>query len=145
MLLFWWLQYLLQILVCQVEANIGHTERLDMCMNTCRRLREYHSNEVAAHANLSECCQSIDQLIDCLHVIHTKRIELNWILWNVYIYNGVPITDGARVSERGRPRFEVSRDQVKYLSSLSFKWNEIVAMLVVVGWVVVGWHFTGTL
>ncbi len=48
------------------EANMGYTEytleRLDMCMNTCRSLSEYISNEVASHPQLVECCQSLNEL-----------------------------------------------------------------------------------
>ena len=29
----------------------------------------------------------------------------------------------------GRPRYEISKEQLEYLSSLSFKWNEIAALL----------------
>ena len=29
----------------------------------------------------------------------------------------------------GRPRFDISKEQLEYLSSLSFKWNEIAVLL----------------
>ncbi len=35
----------------------------------------------------------------------------------------------SRVSTAGRPKFAISKDQLVYLSSLSFKWTEIAALL----------------
>ena len=31
--------------------------------------------------------------------------------------------------ERGRPRFDITKDQLEYLSSLSFSWSEIASIL----------------
>ena len=122
------------------QANMGYTEytleRLDMCMNTCRSLGEYLSNEVTAHPQLVEYCQSLDELSGCLRTIHSKWLEHESVIESSvasFMNNrGATTSTGVArsdISRCGRPRFEVSRDQVTYLSSLSFKWTEIAAML----------------
>ncbi len=88
----------------------------------------YISNEVASHPQLVEYCQSLNELSACLRAIRSKWLEHESVIEASSMSFSVS-TVGVNVSGRGRPRFEVSRDQVKYLCSLSFKWNEIAAML----------------
>ena len=42
---------------------------------------------------------------------------------------GTPIESRLLVIQRGRPRFEISKEQLLYLSSLSFSWTDISKML----------------
>ena len=58
--------------------------------------------------------------------------------WEEYAdaLDAVPSTvplETQRLSQRGepgRPRFEISKSQLEYLASLSFKWPEVAALLV---------------
>ena len=38
-------------------------------------------------------------------------------------------SDQVQLSLRGRPRFDISQDQLEYLSSMSFTWTQIASML----------------
>ena len=97
-------------------------------------------------------CQGVQALID---PIRTAGAELNGIythltqlvedlryilqLWRQYSdtldlqqarSRYVP-PSGASLSRRGRPRFQISREQLQYLRSISFSWTAIADMLMV--------------
>ena len=116
------------------DANIGYTEhtieRLCFCINTCRCLSNYLvENNSTGNSVLNEYQSCLSELTDCLIAIHLQWLEHEHSLESVVMYTSRIIGQSGVRSHRGRPSYEVSRDQVKYLSSLGFKWTEIAAML----------------
>ncbi len=112
-------------------ANAGYTEhtieRLEFCISTCNSLYEYLlETSTTDTTDTSVLTEYLDELTDSLTIIRSKWVEhASTIESSVFVCT--PPT--AVTNCRGRPRFEVNKDQLKYLSSLSFKWNEIAAML----------------
>ena len=111
-------------------ANSSYTdyalERLEHCIISCNTLRE--RLDVESSLDLREYCAMLSSLIECLRGVYDKWEEYADILNSYperYSYQ-VQMVRGNRV---GRPRFQISRDQLLYLMSLSFKWTEISALL----------------
>lgn len=111
-------------------ANSSYTdyamERLEHAIITCTTIRE--RLEVRSSLDLQEYCSMLNSLIECLRVVYSKWEEYYDILNSYperYSYH-VPVVHSNLV---GRPRFQISRDQLLYLISLSFKWTEISALL----------------
>ena len=109
-------------------ANFSYTdyalERLEHSIITCTTIRE----RLEVESSLQEYCSMLNSLIECLRVVYNKWEEYYDILNSYperYSYH-VPVVHCNLV---GRPRFQISRDQLLYLISLSFKWIEISALL----------------
>ena len=101
-------------------------ERLEHCIITCTTIRE--RLQVESSLNLHEYCSMLNSLIECLRRVYNTWEEYSDILNSYperYSYH-VPVVHGNGV---GRPRFQISRDQLLYLVSLSFKWTEVSALL----------------
>ena len=103
-------------------ANAGYAEyvleRLNMCITTCQNLHD--SLEESNHPDLREYEQSLTQLITCLRSIHSKWLEQE----SQFESNSHSLTDRSSMHSRqrrgrGRPQFDVSKDQIVYLRSLS--------------------------
>ena len=112
-------------------ANFSYTdyalERLEHTIITCTTIRERLEVEPSS-SDLQEYCSMLQSLIECLRVIYNKWEEYYDILNSYperYSYHA-PVVHSNLV---GRPRFQISRDQLLYLISLSFKWTEISALL----------------
>ena len=72
---------------------------------------------------------SLDELLVCLHSIRYKWLEYQNILDSDSLSNlayRVPVVHTGR---RGRPRFDITKEQLEYLASLSFTWMEITALI----------------
>lgn len=107
-------------------------ERLDLCISTCTSVIDHlvpsgtiDSDEAAIVAEYkSEACH----LLDCL-----KDIQLQWREYREVI--DARVLDFSfragivRSGTRGRPRFNISKDQLEYLSSLAFSWTEVASLL----------------
>ncbi len=128
-------------LLQEAEWQYGHasmqysqyvTERLEFCMYTCRILRaQISSNSVGG--NLDWCQQTLDQLLERIRIILGKWQEYLDILstgpYNCQIRHlGYQVSVG-HTGQRGRPRFDISREQLEHLSSMSFSWSEIADLL----------------
>ena len=104
-------------------------ERIEYAISVCSNLLD----GIQGVDGLEEYSRSTHQLIDCLKVIFQKWEQYSELLeshpatqGNVS-YRAMPqLTESQRP---GRPRFDIPREQLEYLSSLSFKWNEIAALL----------------
>ena len=78
---------------------------------------------------VQEIHDALNELVDIL-----RRILSKWREYQDILDSGVNLTDTAYhvpvvLSGRpGRPSFDVSREQLEYLSSLQFTWSEIVAL-----------------
>ena len=63
-------------------------------------------------------------IVKCYNTSLGKFIKLGMSSYMYHQYH--PINTATSV---GRPRFDISRDLLLYLMSLSFKWTEIAALL----------------
>ena len=76
-----------------------------------------------------EYCAYLSQLLQCLRIISLE--------WQAYLevcelrsqsaYAVGHVQSASRPV--GRPRFDISEDQLEYLSSMSFSWTQIASML----------------
>ena len=114
-------------------ANSSYTdyalERLEHCILTCTHIRERLEVEPQPSQDIQEYCTMLNSLIECLRRVYNKWEEYDDILNSYperYSYHVPVVHGGNRV---GRPRFQISRDQLLYLISLSFKWTEVSALL----------------
>ena len=112
-------------------ANLNYSEyfidRLALCINTCTSLLgTITSSAVAGEA--TECTTSLTELIECLQRLHHRWVEYKSFLEGPYEHYH-PLLTAQRAGGRGRPRFQVSKSQLEYLVSLSFKWTEIASIL----------------
>lgn len=111
-------------------ANINYSEyvmdRLELSISSSSSLLETIANS-AVRAELQDCCSSITELIECLRVEYRR-----WGAYKMYLEGSgdhLPLLATRPLGGRGRPRFEVSKSQIEYLESLSFKWTEIASVL----------------
>ena len=101
-------------------------ERLEFCIITCTSLLD-NIRQSSSILEMENYCSSLRDLVGCLRQIHHK--------WEEYasVLDSLPTrSEPAQRSQPdgpGRPRFEISKDQLEYLASLSFKWTEIAALL----------------
>ena len=113
-------------------ANLGYTEyfieRLELCLVTCMSLQGRLENFSSAH--LQEYGNLLQQLINCLRALFHK-----WIKYEEVLESQPPLSASYQPpllqqrSSPGRPSFCISKDQLLYLSTLSFTWTEIAAVL----------------
>ena len=107
-------------------------ERLDLCISTCASVIDHmvpngtiNSDEVPI---VEEYRSEASRLLDCL-----KAIQVEWRDYRKVIDARVcdfSFQAGTvRSGTRGRPRFNISKDQLEYLSSLAFSWTEIASLL----------------
>ena len=101
-------------------------ERFDFCVHTCTVLR----SQMPSGGGLQAYQQALDELLACFNVIRQKWQEYQDILDSgsshcqlAYQVNTV------HTGRRGRPRFDITKDQIEYLASLSFTWSEIAALI----------------
>ena len=67
-----------------------------------------------------------------LKLLHHRWEEYDEILdsYPAVVQGGVSCSAPALVSSgRGRPLFQITKEQLEYLSSLGFQWKEIAALL----------------
>ena len=118
-------------------ANNTYTEyiieRLEICLTTCSNLLRTLQLEVV-NSQLEDYKVSLQELNDCLKLLHRKWREYEGILdsYPADAYSSVsyraPLIRPVQL-QPGRPKFEISKDQLEYLTSMGFKWNEIAALL----------------
>ena len=79
---------------------------------------------------VQEISDSLSELVDTLTIIQSK-----WSEYQDILDSGVTLTETAyrapilQSAGRGRPSFDVSKEQLEYLSSIQFTWNEIAALV----------------
>ena len=120
-------------------ANEGFSqyviERTRTCIANVSSLRDHLRNALDGWSNSA---QQTQEQINALQHYETLLIELLGLLrrigqqWQVYLDQldeqtasssyQVPSVSSGR---RGRPRFDITRDQIIYLHSLSFSWKKI--------------------
>jgi len=116
-------------------ANASYTEyfieRLELCIVACIDLRDTMLDD--GSADLQDYCATLNQLIDCLRKLYHKWLEYEDLAELLPVRSAVsyqaPLLQCSRLTGPGRPSFHISKDQLVYLNSLSFKWKDIAAML----------------
>ena len=124
-------------------ANEGFSqyviERTRICILNVSSLRDHLRNALDGWSNNAQQSQEESNVLECYN---TLLFELLGLLrrigqqWQVYLdqldahtasfsYQASSVTSG----RHGRPRFEISPDQIIYLHSLSFSWKNISSML----------------
>ena len=101
--------------------------RLSICHRNVNYLKE--TIERSNNQDLSSTLRELNELLDCISAMYEQ--------WNAYsqiIDTQIPqyqyqVPTQARQGMRGRPRFEINRDQLVYPQSLSFSWSEIASLL----------------
>ena len=114
-------------------ANGSYTEyvieRLEFVVNVCSDL----SSHMRAVAELEDYCKSCEELMSTIRVICSKWEEYQGVL-DANLTVRPSYSYQSQVSTRlqvgpGRPPFEISREQLLYLSSMGFKWSEIAVLI----------------
>ena len=120
--------------------GITHTdyvlERLEICIHTCSTLLDHLQGGNLLHLEEEEL-PILDQHQTLLHDL-VEALKILWVKWQSYkevLESGTlhRFSYEAGMEEqtgrRGRPRFDVSKEQLEYLASLSFTWTEIAVLL----------------
>lgn len=102
-------------------------ERLELIVSSTIRIRDVLSSAINGgqeEAVLQYYKTSLDELIGSLNELHSyldSRLDSAMSA----PYTSSTVQTGAR----GRPRFDITVDQLEYLASMSFSWTEIARML----------------
>lgn len=104
------------------------TDRLEYAIIVCSDLCDH----MRGVSGLDDYYASTQELIESLKVIYRKWEEYEGVL-DSFLTERPSVAYQTPVSTLrtgpGRPRFDISKEQLEYLSSLSFKWNEIAVLL----------------
>ena len=100
-------------------------ERMDIALATCSELQF----RLQGFPDMQEYLSSLEVLITQIRFIYHKWFDYEAVL----DLNSIPSTEYQARSAHSagviRPAFEISREQLEYLSSLGFKWIEIAALV----------------
>ena len=122
--------------ICNLNMAEYVVERLELSIHSCSNLVMLFqtsnvalSNDELAVAN--EYRTLVDKLLSYLRESSDKWKYYMTVLERSSARDDVSYQSSVTHSNgrRGRPKFEVSREQVEYLASLSFQWTEIAALL----------------
>ena len=86
---------------------------------------------VMSRAESSVISEYIALLEGLLQLLQTTADEWNLHLDGVHQVSSSTMyfLPSIETQRRGRPKFDISRDQLEYLSSMSFSWTQIACML----------------
>ena len=108
-----------------------YIERLELCIVTCIDLRDRMQD--GGSADLRDYCVTMSQLIECVRRLFHKWLEYEDLVDSVPVRSAsyqAPLSQRpAGLNGPGRPSFNISKDQLVYLSSLAFNWKDIAAIL----------------
>ena len=87
-----------------------------------------------SHLWVSDITELIKQLLKLYEGLTERyRERINWLEEdcndNSFRCQPVPVDEGCNARSRARPRFRVSKSQIKGLRDLGFKWSKIAAMI----------------
>lgn len=107
-------------------------ERLELAIQSCQAIANglsVASSDVSSdEESVTEYKECIEQLVELLRGLLDQWKEYQLILESnsrSAAYH-LPIQ---RTYERGRPKFDIDKEQLEYLLSLSFSWSDIAALL----------------
>ena len=104
-------------------------ERIELCIVTCSDLRDRMQDD--GSEDLRDYCITLSQLIECLRKLFHKWLEYEDLVDSLPVRSAyqAPLSHRSSLNGPGRPSFNISKDQLVYLSSLSFNWKDIAAIL----------------
>ena len=124
-------------------ANESYTEyvrdRLTTCISTIARLLEHIQSSMQSVELAEEEFEVADgyqeklsQLLDCV-----RQISVEWQLHfdQLQMSNGrlrdtsFQLSTTRSTEGPGRPKFNITKDQLEYMSSMSFSWSQVAALL----------------
>ena len=110
-------------------------ERLDLAIQSCTTIAHELANPSVSltqeeQSTLDEFKASLDELLSCLRLLLEEWKDYNSLYASAHFGSSyqVPVLHTGR-SRRGRLRFEIEKEQLEYLLSISFNWSEIAALL----------------
>lgn len=119
------------------HAYASHiVERLNTCIRSLSNLKDHLNGAMATHTNSTQgeegvihhFSMQITELTECVRSIANK--------WEEYVeqFDSLRMVDAYHAPTvpsigPGRPRFQITQDQLEYLASLSFTWTEIASLL----------------
>ena len=111
-------------------------ERLNTCIRSLSNLKDHLNGAMATRTNSTQgeegvihhFSMQITELTECVRSIANK--------WEEYVeqFDSLRMVDAYHAPTvpsigPGRPRFQITQDQLEYLASLSFTWTEIASLL----------------
>ena len=114
--------------VCNANYSDYMIERFELSIQSCETIVNGLSVLSNAERAITEYKEYIDQLIELLRILLDQWKDYRTLLGSNLQHTSycVPIQC---TSSRGRPKFDIDREQLEYLVSLSFKWSDIAALL----------------
>ena len=130
---------------CERQHGLANEEFTEYVIEnlslSCQSVQALHARirEVASAGDLGREIgalrgleSKVKQLLEDLqYILQEWRDYSDTIIFQEAATSYVAPLRAAPLSGRGRPRFDISRDQIHYLRSLSFSWTAIAEMLVV--------------
>ncbi|XP_064391074.1 uncharacterized protein LOC135338911 [Halichondria panicea] len=110
-------------------ANVAFTEYAVLRLSTTIRSLQSIEEALIAHENsddLEEIIGYVNELSDILMVLQSVWSSYEEAMKNTSVVQRVPPTVG---NGRGRPRFDITQEQIEYLRYLSFSWSSISSLL----------------
>ena len=107
-------------------------ERFELAVQTCSSIIDGLVNpsipiEAEEQIVLADCIASIRELVTVIRSLSAKWHEYRQIHSDIRTLGYA--TPVPHTGQRGRPKFDVDKEQIEYLLSLSFNWMEIAALL----------------
>ena len=111
-------------------------ERLNTCIRSLSNLKDHLNGAMATRTNSTQgeegvihhFSMQITELTECVRSMANK--------WEEYVeqFDSLRMVDAYHAPTvpsigPGRPRFQITQDQLEYLASLSFTWTEIASLL----------------
>ena len=113
------------------SANDGYAnyvvERLEVCIIALHAVKE--NLEEALDDNSETIRIYLDKIIELLSICRTLSVKWEQRLDAASANHFHPRPPVERRSGRGRPRFKITKEQLLYLSSMSFSWSNVSVML----------------
>ena len=124
--------------LCNLRYAEYAVERLEICLGSVSAVIDQFNDGLQGHSTNQDEEETrillfyrgqLEELTVCLQQIviewQTLKDTLDANEWSPHAYRAIAVPTGAR----GRPRFQISQEQLEYLYSLSFSWNDIADML----------------
>ena len=100
-------------------------ERLEVCIISLHAVKE-SLQEATANSAISGYLEKVTEMLSICQTLSVKWEQKIDAATASQVYPPPPLQ---RRSGRGRPRFDITEEQLLYLSSLSFSWSDIAMML----------------
>ncbi len=106
-------------------------ERLEVCIIALNALKENLEETTESDSTDGEIVgRYLEEVVEMLSICRTLSVKWEQKLDDTAAHNYRPLQPPVEArSGKGRPRFEITKEQLIYLSSMAFSWNDISVML----------------